>query len=76
MQLYNLKTLAPLYNIIFNYINLETLNLKYGLYSIILDIFNIKEWIWNFTKFEKKIFNFSMTSTLKNYIWANIARIN
>ena len=43
MQLYNLKILALLKNIIFNYIILRNLNLKYGVYSIILDIFSIKK---------------------------------
>ena len=42
MLLYNLKTLASLSNIIFNYIVLGTLNLKYGVYSIIQNIFSIK----------------------------------
>ena len=45
MQLYKLKAHAPLKNIIFNYINLETRNLKYVVYSIILDIFSIQELI-------------------------------
>ena len=49
MQLYNPKTLAPLKNIIFYYIIPRTLNLKYGVYSIILDICNTKKLIWNFS---------------------------
>ena len=39
MQFKNPRTFK---NIIFNYIILRTLNLKYGVYSIILDIFSIK----------------------------------